>query len=110
MRPKAASIAANVARPESERLRLAYLPQEEFWKIQVRRKSMGTEAEMVTAEPDRNGRADGDVVQQKFRRMAPAKFGTLLLEAIAKARAQSREKMLGAYRSLRPRSRHGGRP
>lgn len=39
---------------------------------------------------------------QKFRRMAPAELGALLVETISKARAQSREQILSAFRNVIP--------
>jgi DNA-binding protein YbaB len=38
----------------------------------------------------------------KFRRMAPAELGSALVETIRQARAQSRERVLSAYRSFIP--------
>jgi DNA-binding protein YbaB len=38
----------------------------------------------------------------KFRRMAPAELGAALAEVINRARAQSRDRVIGAYRSFMP--------
>jgi DNA-binding protein YbaB len=58
---------------------------------------------MVTVELDSMGELSAIRFNtQKFRRMAPAELSTVLLATITKARAQSREKILGAFRSLRP--------
>jgi DNA-binding protein YbaB len=44
---------------------------------------------------------------QKFRRMAPAELGAILVDTIRKARAQSREQILSAFRKVIPAG-HGG--
>ena len=39
---------------------------------------------------------------QKFRRMAPAELGAVLVETIGRARAQRRDQAIAAYRPLMP--------
>jgi DNA-binding protein YbaB len=39
---------------------------------------------------------------QKFRKMAPAELGAVLVETIGKAREQSRDRVIAAYRSFLP--------
>ena len=39
---------------------------------------------------------------QKFRRMAPAELGSVLVDTIKRARAQSRERLINAYQDLLP--------
>jgi DNA-binding protein YbaB len=39
----------------------------------------------------------------KFRRMAPAELGSVLVETISQARAQGRSRVVDAYRSLMPK-------
>jgi DNA-binding protein YbaB len=58
---------------------------------------------MVTVELDSSGELSSIRFNtQKFRRLPPAELGTILLETINKARAQSREKILSAFRSVMP--------
>ena len=58
---------------------------------------------MVTVELDSSGELSSiRFNSQKFRRLAPAELAGILLDTITKARAQSRERILGAFRSVMP--------
>jgi DNA-binding protein YbaB len=58
---------------------------------------------MVTIELDATGELSAVRFNtQKYRRMAPAELSTVLLETITKAREQSRERIVGAFRSVMP--------
>jgi DNA-binding protein YbaB len=58
---------------------------------------------MITVTIDTTGEVSSIAFNTaKFRRMAPAELGAILVETIRQARAESRDRVLGAYRSLLP--------
>lgn len=59
---------------------------------------------MVTVTMDGRSEIAGIVFNTaKFRRMAPAELGSVLVETISQARAQSRSQIVESYRSLMPK-------
>jgi DNA-binding protein YbaB len=58
---------------------------------------------MVTVQLDARGEVASITFNtQSYRRVAPAELAANLVETIKRARAQSRDRMVGAYRSLLP--------
>jgi DNA-binding protein YbaB len=58
---------------------------------------------MVTVTINQSGGMESiEFNSQKFRRMAPAELGSVLVETIRQAQAQSRERLLRAYQPLLP--------
>ena len=72
-------------------------------KLQGSATKVRSKDRMVTITIDLNGMVEAiDFHSQKFRRMAPAELGSVLLEAIRQAQSQSRQRVLRAYQPLLP--------
>src|SRR5262245_59950573 len=58
---------------------------------------------MLTVELDAAGELTSITFNsQKFRRLAPAELGTILVDTISRARTQSRQRVFSAYKDLLP--------
>jgi DNA-binding protein YbaB len=58
---------------------------------------------MVTVILDARGQLSSiNFNSQKFRRIAPAELGSILVETIVRAQSESRERVLGAFKPLLP--------
>jgi DNA-binding protein YbaB len=81
--------------------------QERLLKVRAKLADTSTKVRskdgMVTVTVDARGQLSSiNFNSQKFRRIAPAELGSILVETIVQAQAQSRERVLRAFKPLLP--------